>query len=216
MKNIFFLFFFCLGNLAFAQSHYKSNTSTTDNSFQQGNIVVSAGYGVGTVNLAKVVFDFITNVAEVKVQNFNFKTSGPFFIKGEYAITDNIGIGLNIATISNNTSDFIVTRYKPDTVTFKARAKQSNTSILLRGNFYFINQEQFQMYGGLGIGVRVGKYTISGSVDEFNKTFSFPFVFPVGFDATLGARYFFIPNLGVYAEMGASKGFLQFGLSGKF
>jgi len=39
---------------------------------------------------------------------------------------------------------------------------------------------------------------------------------PFGFEFTLGARYFFSNNIGVYAEVGAAKSVMQGGLVAKF
>jgi hypothetical protein len=39
---------------------------------------------------------------------------------------------------------------------------------------------------------------------------------PLGFESTLGARYMFTPNIGLYSEVGIAKAAFQFGLNAKF
>jgi hypothetical protein len=41
-------------------------------------------------------------------------------------------------------------------------------------------------------------------------------IIPFEFETTVVVRYFFIKNLGVYAELGIAKAPIQFGLSAKF
>ncbi len=216
MKQTLIFFAALISISSFAQSR-KNSRGSSGSSLEQGTLIFSAGYGVG--NLSKAFFNAVVDAANI--DGFSIKTTGPFFIKGEYAVTDNIGLGLNIATITNKSSQFDFNYTDPNTgddVTARLSLKRPNTSIMARANFYFVNEESFQMYGGFGLGLRLGGIKITGQskdIDQFNQSFSLP-LNPFGFEATLGARYFFIPNLGIYAEVGAAKGLLQFGVSGKF
>ncbi|MBC8110890.1 MAG: outer membrane beta-barrel protein [Verrucomicrobia bacterium] len=225
MKKITYcslIFIFSMAFLAQAQQRRPNNSrsdASEGKSFEQGNVVISVGLGVG--NFRNTIFNYFKDVSGAEVQGLEISTILPYFIKGEYAVTDNFGLGLNIAHINSRTGDFTFQATNPATglkETATASISLPNTSIMGRANLHFVNDEKLDVYIGLGLGVRFGGYQIRTAVeDRFETTFpKIPFIIPVGFEATLGARYFFIPNLGAYAELGGAKGILQFGLCGKF
>jgi hypothetical protein len=229
MKKIIYcslIFLFCATYLVQAQqrrpatrpNNSRSNASE-GRSFEQGNVIISAGLGVG--NFRNTIFNFIKKTSGADVQGLDISTTLPYFIKAEYAVTDNFGLGINLAHINSRTGDFTFQATNPATgqpETATASIRLPNTSIMGRANLHFVNDEKLDVYIGLGLGVRFGGYKIKTAVeDRFDNTFpNIPLIVPVGFEATLGARYFFIPNLGAYAELGGAKGILQFGICGKF
>jgi opacity protein-like surface antigen len=185
--------------------------------FEQGNLVISVGYGIG--NFSSAVFNFVTDVAGI--ENFKSRTSGPFFFKGEYAVAEAIGVGLVVANISNISSDFTFKVNNPTTgqeETYTASLRRNNTSVMVRGNYHFVRTENWDVYAGLGLGGRFGGFKVTtNALDQFNQKIpDIPFINPFGFEVTVGVRYFPIPNLGIYSEFGGAKGLLQFGLCGKF
>jgi hypothetical protein len=174
-------------------------------SFKQGNVVLSGGYGLG--NLSRAILNTYNDET-----NYSSKGRGPFFAKFEYAISDHVGLGLNYAHVGVDAKWDI--NYGSNE-NYKANLKWRNSSVLARVNVHFMEHEQLDLYWGTGLGYRFGQFTYKDN-DPSRDDISFPSVIPVGFETTFGIRYFFIPNLGAYAEVGIAKAPIQFGLAGKF
>lgn len=185
--------------------------------FYPNRLIVQGGIGAGTGIGAtfRVLKDYIDLNTQVKV---------PYFIKAEYAVHKNIGIGVNFA---RSGADFSYNL--PDTVKVNGVAQLTNIdlkyrswSIMPRINVHFFPESQADLYLGIGIGWRQNNFKISTNNEA--AEFTIPLIdqklsanIPkvgfgtVGMDATLGFRYFITPNLGVYSELGMAKGFVQAG-----
>jgi predicted porin len=179
-------------------------SSARAQSFEQGKFIISGGYGFG--NLARAVLKQYQDEAGYKASSL-----GPLFGKFEYAVSDRVGIGLNVAHIGVGAS------YQVDNGDGGMATEEfrwNNTSILARVNLHFAKSEKFDAYWGAGLGYRFGSWKWeSETIDSNNEI---PTVFPFGFETTIGARYYFIKNLGIYAEAGIAKAPIQFGLSAAF
>ncbi|QHT66142.1 outer membrane beta-barrel protein [Rhodocytophaga rosea] len=171
-------------------------------SFEKGNVIITAGYGFG--NLSKALFKTYSN-------NTGYKSSsiGPAFGKVEFAVSDKVGIGLNFAHIG------VDANYKMDD-NYEGNINFKNTSVLGRINLHFANSEKFDAYWGAGLGYRFGGWKHTDNDPNTVSDGEIPTMIPFGFETTVGVRYFFIKNLGVYAELGIAKAPIQFGLSAKF
>src|SRR5688500_20331901 len=95
---------------------------------------------------------------------------GPIFLKGEYGISDNVGLGLNIAFFrpkaTYTSTDFFTG------APYVASVDLTTISALARVNYHFGENDKFDPYMGFGIGYRYGKWTItdqsySGSLPSF-------------------------------------------------
>jgi hypothetical protein len=170
--------------------------------FEKGNVIVSAGYGFG--NLSKALFKTYSDNTGYKASGF-----GPAFGKVEFAVSDKIGIGLNVAHIGINAQYDIDNEYQ-------GQIDWKNTSVLGRINIHFANSEKFDAYWGAGLGYKFGSWKFSDNDPDSNIDGSIPTIIPFGFETTVGVRYMFIKNLGAYAELGIAKAPVQFGLSAKF
>lgn len=61
----------------------------------------------------------------------------------------------------------------------------------------------------MDIKLGIGNWKLEGGNDtEERKAF-----IPLGFEATVGARYMFTPNIGLFSEVGLAKGIIQAGLN---
>ncbi len=172
-------------------------------SFEKGKVIISGGYGFG--NLTKALFKTYQDEAGYKATSL-----GPIFGKFEYAVSDKIGIGVNVAHIGVGVSYDVETSEGVSQNKFK----WNNTSVLARLNLHFAKSEKLDAYWGAGLGYRFGGMKWESQTDDTSA--EFPFVNPFGFETTIGVRYYFIPNLGVYAEAGIAKAPIQFGLSAAF
>jgi len=68
---------------------------------------------------------------------------------------------------------------------------------------------------GMGIGYRSSTWSYTTNNPNEMSIPSFK-TLPFGWEATIGARYFFTPNIGIYAEIGLAKAIFQLGLTGRF
>jgi opacity protein-like surface antigen len=91
-----------------------------------------------------------------------------------------------------------------------------NTSVLGRINLHFANSEKFDAYWGAGLGYKFGRWKHTDNDPDTEVDGEIPSIIPFGFETTVGVRYFFIPNVGVYAELDIAKAPIQFGLTAKF
>lgn len=179
--------------------------------FQVNKFYLSGGYGVGTVT--GIIFKFLDNNTDITTQKI-----GPYYLKGEYAVAPHIGVGVHFAYMKNSAS---WQQYEIDTFgqqyTFRPKITRTTYSALFRFNYHFGENEHFDPYIGLGLGYRYAGWRISAN-DPFSKYIpSIPTNFiPIGADFTLGFRYMVTPQFGFYAEAGAAKSALQFGLTAGF
>lgn len=173
--------------------------------FDMGNKVFSVGYGFP--NLNKSLFKSYEDYADFKVTGY-----GPLHLKFEYGISERVGIGLSINHVSSAVS------YKDSSLnsmgnmqTYDYKMKWNSTKFNARVNYHFSNSDVFDAYVGVGFG-----YGFSGAKwttnDPDADNLSFKSVLPIGFETTLGGRYYFSDQLGAYAEVGLAKSVVQFGL----
>jgi opacity protein-like surface antigen len=177
-------------------------------SFSMGNNNISAGYGIG--NIIQSIFSSYETY-----DSYSFKATGPFFLKYEQALTDRLGIGINAAYVGAKVS-YIDKSYIVDTTSmtfYKQTINWSSYSILARLNFHFATLDKLDPYWGFGIGYRGASWKASDNDPNYDNSTSFNSVLPIGFEATIGARYYFTPAIGAYMEVGIAKAVVQFGLS---
>lgn len=183
-------------------------TTVNAQSFEKGKVIVSGGYGFG--NLSKAILKTYQSETGYKASSI-----GPIFGKVEYAVSDKVGIGVNVAHIGINASyQTSSSDGEGNTTTYNEKFKWNNTSVLARLNLHFAKSEKLDAYWGAGLGYRFGSWKWESEAADTSQ--DFPFVNPFGFETTIGVRYYFIPNLGVYAEAGIAKAPIQFGLSAAF
>jgi opacity protein-like surface antigen len=187
-------------------------TNLRAQSFEQGNILISGGYGFG--NFAKALFK-----AAEGAPGYQFKSFGPVFVKGEYAASDNVGIGINFAYLGMNSQ---LDYYMPDpndpvdSIQYHAEVGLNSYSVLGRVNFHFANGDMIDPYFGLGVGYRGGSWSFSDTDPNGDYTgIDNAKVMPFGFETTLGLRFYVIDMLGIYSEVGLAKGIVQVGLTYK-
>lgn len=95
------------------------------------------------------------------------------------------------------------------------REHWNNFIIAPRGTYHagFLNTQQFDLYGGIMIGVRIESYTFSstnGSVDLGN----YGGVYPTG-GAFVGGAWYFVSTAGLFAEIGYDVSYIKIGFTFK-
>lgn len=195
-----------------ALSFLSMNSSAQ--AFQDGDKIISAGYGIATTGRA-VLKSLEMNGAEIDITGHN-----PIYGKFEFAISDKWGIGLNYfnssigfkQTYTWETTDGlgnVQSNKYTDEYAYKVQA------FSVRFNRHWEVTEEFDVYFGFGGGPKMGKLTAkSDNPDFIESEFSTPV--PFAMECTMGARYYFTPNIGLYTEIGMARSFMQGGLVVKF
>lgn len=179
--------------------------------FEKGKSNIQVGYGIGTV----VGAIFSTWEDDPFFTNISSSAFGPIYAKYEYAASDKIGIGVNFAYASNSLS---YTEEDWDGLGNDVNASIDRTtmSINARMNIHFGNSDRFDPYWGFGFGYRTASWSFDYDDDNYNGNETFSNPLPLGFETTLGARFYLTDNIGLYGEFGAAKSVLQFGLAASF
>jgi outer membrane protein W len=178
--------------------------------FEEGKTFVNVGIGgpYFPVLVAEAVL--------VGSDHITTSTIYPIYVKGEIALSENMGVGLNLAYAAvdaqgshqNSTSSSISTNYI-DKVSYKT------ASALVRFNYHFVKNNKLDPYLGMGFGYRWGQWTNSSTDPSYSFTKSKTY-FPFGADLTFGCRYMFSDMIGAYAEIGIAKSPFQFGATIRF
>jgi hypothetical protein len=113
----------------------------------------------------------------------------------------------------NYTTSFTQFRFHINNTSTYNRISYNINSVTLRGNYYFLEKKigqkkkmQLQSFGGLGAGKIVAEQHTTthypGLPGLSSTAFTFE-KFPMSLEATVGTRFFPIPQVGVFAEIGA-------------
>lgn len=167
--------------------------------FEEGGKIISVGYGFP--NWLGSIFN-----AYEAYGDYNATSLGPIYAKFEYGANDHIGFGLNLGYSSTNVDYVDVYNYS---------IHYSSLSILARVNWHFGDSDKLDPYYGFGIGYRSSNWKYENNDPYFDDTYYDWNIFPLGFETTVGARYFFTDNIAAYAELGFAKSIFQIGLSMK-
>ncbi len=172
--------------------------------------------GAGFPNLPVAFF----NIYESK-KNFNVDGKGPYHFKYENRVNTFLSVGLNVNNMSYHVSyvDDVLDTVNGIILPNNIDIKSNNTAFNVRANLHFINPEKnkdLDIYLGMGLGLRFGKLNVSSQYSEFTPSIKLPNISKIGFETTLGVRYFLTDNIGLYTEFGAAKSLVQGGLSVRF
>lgn len=93
--------------------------------------------------------------------------------------------------------------------------KRNYTIIGVRGTYHFdgLPLDNLDVYGGVMPTFNIVSYTYSGNR---NSAFDDPYGSAPGLSAFVGAKYFFVPSVCVYLELGVGVSILSTGLGFKF
>ena len=204
---------FIFAALAFALT--ITSVESKAQAFQDGDIIISAGYGANTLGRQ------ILKAIEQEGADIDLTGHNPIFGKFEYAISDKWGIGVNFfasnigfkqaynyETYDAQTNTTTVSRYE-DSYSYKVNA------LNLRFNRHWEVTDEFDIYFGFGGGTKWGKLEYkSNNPDRIEGESISPI--PMAMELTMGARYYFTDNIGIYSEIGIARSFFQGGLAVKF
>jgi opacity protein-like surface antigen len=182
--------------------------------FDEGTKVFSLGYGFP--NFTKSVFKALSSSSvdgSTKVTG-----AGPIHFRFEYGLSETWGIGASINFANAAWEDtYTGTFFNPngvnETKTYTDKWARRALSALVRFNKHFPISDKADVYSGIGLGYNSVKNTYTSTnpdgvqFDLNNK------ILPIGFEWTVGLRFYFTDNIGAYVEGGFAKSILQFGLA---
>jgi opacity protein-like surface antigen len=183
---------------------------TNAQAFEEGSNQVAVGYGF--VTLLGSVNDSFDAYSDTE-----YKGTGPFYVKFEHALSDKVGLGLNVAYAGNEWSyKYTGFDINGNSAIYTETSKRTTYSVLARMNFHFGSSDKFDPYAGFGLGYRNANWTYETTDPDGSSGVEFKTLMPLGMEITIGARYYFTDNIGLYAEVGAAKSVVQAGLVAKF
>ncbi|MBN2746177.1 MAG: hypothetical protein JXR34_05575, partial [Bacteroidales bacterium] len=174
-------------------------------SLEEGSLLISAGYGA---------LNYFKNGIRQNIEVIDDNTTGlgPLHGKIEYMLTKTLGSALLINHVETNGNVVYDDGLgKPYTVTLHHKS----TSIIYRLNWHFYNEDGLDLFIGGGLGYRFGKYNYATSYSKYSPPLLTFVHFPIGFEFSVGFRYFISNHFGFYSEIGITKSILQTGLTYK-
>lgn len=175
--------------------------------FSQGKITLGVGYGLPALGT-----NYFASYEDLG--SFSKSALGPLFFKVGYAVSDGYEIGLNV-NYSQASATFETGGLSATGTKYTATYKYSSWSALIRMNKHFGIGEKLDPYWTTSLGYRNIAFDITDNDPAFDIdpiSIKLPFSFEVG----IGARYYFTPNIGIYAEAGISRAPFQLGLVAQF
>jgi hypothetical protein len=195
-----------------------SSANAQSPAFDKGTTVVTMGYGVP--NLARVGLKLIYG----PYPGYSVTGFGPIMVKGDYGILKNLGVGAVIG-YSNIKVSYTDNDYYYDNngysqpYSYQESVTWSSLSLGAHANYHFVRKEKLDVYVGGGLGYTINNLVYSNNDPYYGGTRTYTTYNPssVFYAATVGLRYYFTPNIGIYGEAGIEKGALfQGGLAIKF
>lgn len=218
------------------KSEKEEKEKSEEKAFKKGSIVITVGFGypnlykplykafISTINNLNSIYSYYNETTSYSVKGF-----GPAFFKAEYGLSKLIGLGVTSGyfnTTVTETVNYQTQEYNSSTSSYYYvdhvdvnKYYHSSLSFAARINFHFGSGEKLDPYVGTGVGYTMNQNTLTTTSDNPNPNIYQPYSrgSSVHFAITVGMRYYFIPNLGIYGEVGFDKwSLMQGGLVGKF
>ncbi len=187
--------------------------------FEQGNVSVDMYYGFPNLYTAVFKSAYANSGTE---QDVKISGAGPVGIRGEYLLTDKIGLGLDVGFNNTKVSFTEATDvYNSSTGNYDSKIYEYNYSTQKIGamvtfNYHFIDNDNLDFYGvfGMGYGNRSFKFE---STDPNYTQQTVKSLVPVASRIGIGLRYFFTDYIGANLALGVGQGgLINAGLSFKF
>lgn len=179
-----------------------NNFAQDEAAFDKGTVVVTGGYGFP---------DLYRGTLRVAYNSYNSTTVkgfGPLILKGDYGIVKfkwghSVGagmvIGFNATTVEYNYNYYL--NWLTPVQNYRAVDKYKTITIGARGTYHFFTKEKFDCYASVGLGF---------NINSVNQTTNDPNGVSISakkrsgmYQAlTVGVRYYFTKNIGVYSELG--------------
>lgn len=172
-------------------------------------------YGYGQPRMDKKLFEYQKDSTDFRVVGI-----GPFFWRMEYGLSRKLSVALSCSWIMYK-ADW--KRQRPDPkwgfdLPFVYGTTAQDIAANLRFNYHFFVTKEWDLYvgGGAGYNYFTNKdFTTYGPDDTtFNAQFKIPY--PIGYEMSMGVRYYFLTRTAIYLEAGIGKSLIQGGFTFKF
>jgi hypothetical protein len=144
----------------------------------------------------------------------------PVSLKFEHFLSKKFSLGFSINLINNQRIyDAMWKNYSTNrTEIHRFTIKQMRASFLCRANAYLIQLTRFESYIGYGLGLSLHNQikNVAPYAYEYDGSGENNFLKSIGFEASVGLRYFPYDQFGVFIEGGLMQSFVRFGLSYRF
>ena len=201
------------------------DASTPESSQRKNAIFVGVGTGNVTYSLVKQADKFQDPNGGYFLSLSTHEVKPLYFIKYENQLGRRHTLGLNFAN-----SGFVIGGVVRDSVFLndlnvltetELEVTYRSQSFNLRYNYLFNDDKYFQVYWGIGVGIRGNSISIKTNNPNFSKQLQIPglnlgAVPTLGFESTLGFRGMITDQLGWYTEIGIAKAALQIGMAYRF
>jgi opacity protein-like surface antigen len=181
--------------------------------FEEGNVSIDLYYGFP--NLYTTVFKSAYANSGTE-QDIEIGGIGPVGLRGEYLLTDKIGLGLDLGFNNSNISyTEATTDNNGNPVTYDYNYSTQKIGAMVTFNYHFIDNDQLDFYGvfGMGYGNRSFKFE---STDPNYTEATVSSIIPVASRLGVGMRYFFSDYIGANLALGFGQGgIINAGLSFK-
>ena len=204
----------------YSQSNKKKNNSSPVESggsmcFNENSHILNLGIGFGGGNYYSGYYGF----------GYNYKVSPAFSLSYEQAIPKKLGPGfLGLGAYfgyqtSSSTYNYFWDKHGYNN-NYYYKNSWTNFMIAARGAYHLdiLNSEKAELYFGLVAGLRIQSYiSDSNNPDPYadNYRLSSGNVYPA-YSLFIGGRYYFTPNIGLFAELGYGISYFTGGISIKF
>ncbi|MBU6324798.1 MAG: hypothetical protein KJS92_04860 [Bacteroidetes bacterium] len=171
--------------------------------FAEKDAFISVAYGFG--NFLRSTFE----ASGVEKANQIRTSTGPLMAKGEWALSNNLGFGVNFAFMSLKNEWTDTFAHTTGTGTY------NGWSALARVNYHMKPGRFFDPYLGFGVGYRRDRIKETTSNPSSGNKFKEEVLlipFNLGMDLTIGFRLMATEHLGMMMETGIAKGVVQLGL----
>lgn len=206
MKKVHYMLSFLL---------FLSLNAVAQNAVSKGKFIIEPYYGAPNFgkSLAKKVQNNNDNLVLGSVKGI-----GPAGVRFEYLLADKVGLGLDVIYNSFGFKSFRYDSLNNDGSLYKVYTGDANMSrirVQLRFNYHFAQTEKVDAYVGVGAGSNTRTWKLNVNDTDFNQDVftGAGTLLPVSLRVATGIRYYFIPNLGLNAEIGIGGPLISAGVS---
>jgi len=179
---------------------------------EEGNILIDVYYGFPNLYGATFKSLYANSGSET---NVDISSLGPLGLRGEYLISDKIGLGLDLGF--NNTKLTYTQHDDFDNKDYDYDYKTQKIGAMVTFNYHFLeSNDNLDAYFMVGAGYGNRSFTFSSTDPNYSEA-SVKSIIPVASRIGVGMRYFFTDNIGLNLAIGFGQGGLvNGGLSLKF
>lgn len=185
---------------------FNTSVKAQDNTaFEKGTVVATVGYGFPDLYRTSLRVYYNGN-SSTTVRGF-----GPLILKGDYGIVKfkwghSVGAGI-VLGYSSTKVDYTYTDYRWNNgngwgnYTYSQTDYYRTITVGARGTYHFFTKEKFDCYASIGLGFNINTYTqTTNDPSGYNTLARGRSGLYEAF--TVGIRYYFTKNFGVYSELG--------------